>query len=60
MGEQVTETGLSPVRIENEDTFVYCKECGGQIPVHIQGTCEMSPLRDKDGNPVCEGCAIEH
>lgn len=57
---QQRATGLSPVRIEEGDTFVYCAVCGNEVPVFIQEGIEISPLRDENGNPLCEGCAIEH
>lgn len=46
--------------VRDENTFVYCVGCGKELNVHIHNGVETSPLRDEEGNPLCETCAIEH
>lgn len=60
MGLQQEETGLSPVRIPEGETYVYCVSCGAEISVVICNGIEVSPLRDEEGNPLCGSCAIAH
>jgi hypothetical protein len=62
MPEQIVEKGLSPVRIPEGETYVYCSRpgCGQQISVRISGANKAPYYIDPDGNPLCEGCVIEH
>ena len=59
---QQRETGLSSVRINEGETFVYCSvsRCGNQISIRIGGPGVQPYHTDPKGNPLCEGCAIEH
>ena len=60
MEKQTTETGLSPVKIPEGETFVYCAGCNVEVSVVQKNGVEVAPLRDEEDRPFCTGCGTQH